>query len=418
MQHMFHYKLFSDNQHGFLPNKSCISQLLTAMDHWTESLNSGYPVNIIYFDFNKAFDSVPHNMLLTKLRSYRICGNLLSWLCGFLIGRKQWVTLNNIQSRWSDVSGVPQGSVLGPVLFLLYVNNILLMVNSNLLLFTDDIKLYRSIKSEVDITQLQEDINSLFRWSNSWLLTFNIPKCKVLHIGSSTLPQTYTLSGTPLDNVYDMKDLGIIIDSQLKFHLHSAHVVSKANRLLGLIKKSFEHITIDTLPLLYKTLIRPILEYGNSIWGPHFILDQQAVERTQRRATRMIQSLKDLPYHDRLCQLNLPSLTYRRRRGDMILMYQLTHNLINIPLSALFTFSSYTSTRGHDFKLFKPHSRCRSRQSFFCIRVISDWNNLPDNIVNATSLNHFKNLLDNYWSNILYNFWFSWMYRLCLPLSV
>jgi len=118
------------------------------------------------------------------------------------------------------------------------------------------------VKSETDIAQLQGDINSLFQWSNSWLLTFNIHKCKVLCIGSSTLPQTYTLSGTPLDNVYNMKDLGIIIDSQLKFHLHSDHVLSKANRLLGLIKKSFKHITIDTLPLLYKTLICPTLEYG------------------------------------------------------------------------------------------------------------------------------------------------------------
>jgi len=198
--------------------------------------------------------------------------------------------------------------------------------------------------------------------------------------------------------------------------------VSKANHLLGLIKKSFEHITIDTLPLLYKTLIRPTLEYGNFIWGPHFILDQQAVERTQSRATRMIQSLKDLHYHDHLYQLNLPSLAYKRRRGDMILMYQLTHNLINIPLSALFTFSSCTScsTRGHDFKLFKPHSRCHSHQSFFCIRIISNWNNLPDNIANVTSLNHFKNLLDNYWS-IIYYIIFDFprcSYRPCLPLPV
>jgi len=105
-----------------------------------------------------------------------------------------------------------------------------------------------------------------------------------------------------------MKDLGIIIDKLLKFHLHSAHVVSKANRLLGLIKKSFEHITIDTLSLLYKTLICPTLVYGNSIWGPHFILHQQSVERTQRRATRINLLLKDLPYHDCLYQLNLPSL--------------------------------------------------------------------------------------------------------------
>ena len=157
----------------------------------------------------------------------------------------------------------------------------------------------------IAIVLLQEDINKLFSWSNTWLLNFNIPKCKILCIGKSTLPQ---LNGISLDRDCDMRDLGIIVDGQLKFQSHTTHVVSKANRLLGLIKKSFEHITIHTLPLLYKSLVCPTLEYGNSIWGPHYLLDQQAVEKTQRRATRMIQSLRDQPYHSHLQQLNLPSL--------------------------------------------------------------------------------------------------------------
>ena len=251
------------------------------------------------------------------------------------------------------------------MLFSLYVNDISSIVNSHLLLFADDIKLYRSIKSENDIVLLQEDINKLFSWSNTWLLSFSIPKCKILRIGKSTLPQFYTLNGISLDRVCDMRDLGIIVDGQLKFHSHTTHVVSKGNRLLGLIKKSFEHITIHTLSLLYKSLVRPTLKYGNSIWGPHYLLGQQAVEKTQRRATRMIQSLRDQPYHSHLRQLNLPSLVYRQRRGDMILIYQITHQLLNIPSSAFFTLSPYTSTRGHNLKLLKPYSRCRSHQSFF-----------------------------------------------------
>ena len=288
---------------------------------------------------------------------------MYSYCLRILTGRLQRVTLNNVYSEWSNViSGVPQGSVLGPILFLLYVNDIPSVVDSHLLLFADDIKLYRRIQSENDIIQLQKDIDDLLNWSNTWLLNFNIPKCKVLRIGTSTLPQNYTLNGTPLDNVQDMRDLGVVIDSKLNFHSHSTHTVSKANRLLGLIRKSFENISIQTLPMLYKSLVRPTLEYGNPIWGPYYVLDQQAVERVQRRATKMIQPLRDLPYHTRLHQLNLPSLTYRRRRGDMIIIYQITHHLLNIPFPAFFTPSSYISTRGHNYKLLKSHFRCRPRQ--------------------------------------------------------
>ena len=190
-----------------------------------------------------------------------------------------------------------------------------------------------------------------------------------------------------------MRDLGITIDSKLNFHSHSTRIVSKANCLLGLIRKSFKNISIQTLPILYKLLVRPTLEYGNPIWGPHYVLDQQAVEKIQRRATRMIQPLRDLPYHARLCQLNLPSLAYRQRRGDMILIYQIIRELLNISFPVFFTPSPYNSTRGHNYKLLKPHYRCRSRQSFFFVRSINNWNSLPANVVNAISLNHFKNLL-------------------------
>ena len=164
------------------------------MNYWTESLNSGYPVDIIYFDFKKTFDTVPHRRLLLKLKSYGIGGNLLSWINSFLTGRVQRVTLNNVYSEWSSVvSGVPQGSVLGPMLFLLYVNDISSIVNSHLLLFADDIKLYRSIKSENDILLLQEDINKLYSWSNTWLLNFSIPINAKFYVLASLPYLSFTL---------------------------------------------------------------------------------------------------------------------------------------------------------------------------------------------------------------------------------
>ena len=223
---------------------------------------------------------------------------------------------------------------MGPILFLLYVNDIPSVVDSHLLLFADDIKLYRRIQSENDIIQLQKDIDDLLNWSNTWLLNFNIPKCKVLRIGTSILHQNYTLNGTPLDNVQDMRDLGVIIDSKLNFHSHSTHTVSKANRLLGLIRKSFENISIQTLPMLYKSLVRPTLEYGNPIWGPYYVLDQQAVERVQRRATKMIQPLRDLPYHTDTsppAQLAISYLPTKKGRYD--------YNLSNNPPSTQHSFS-------------------------------------------------------------------------------
>ena len=163
-QHMLINSLFSPSQHGFIAGRSCTTQLLAAMGYWTQSLDNGFPADIIYLDFRKAFDSIPHNRLLVKLEAYGIRGSLLEWLRYFLTGRRhvQRVVLNGGHSSWSTVSsGVPQGSVLGPLLFLLYVNDIPLYVDSPILLFADNAKIFQSIRSEGDYLQLQKDIDIL-----------------------------------------------------------------------------------------------------------------------------------------------------------------------------------------------------------------------------------------------------------------
>ena len=186
---------------------------------------------MIYFDFCKPFDTVPHAKLLLKLEEYGINGNLLRWLDGFLSNRRQRVLINNSFSPLSPVtSGVPQGSVLGPLLFTIYVNDLLSCVSSSLLMFADDTKLFRCIRSEMDIAQLQHDIDALFKWSKLWLLSFNISKCKHLRIGQQSHPSSYTLDGTTIDSVVNMRDLGVI-DSELKFHSHTNSAASKANRI-------------------------------------------------------------------------------------------------------------------------------------------------------------------------------------------
>ena len=406
LSHLFDSNLLSENQHGFIPHRSCCTQLLSALDDWTSALDQRLPTDVVYFDFSKAFDSVPHNRLLSKLRGYGVCGKLLEWFKCFLVGRHQRVNINGSLSSWTRVnSGVPQGSVLGPLLFALYVNELPSLVSSSLLMFADDIKLYRIIRSPEDCLQLQRDIDILEQWSKQWLLSFNVIKCKVLHIGNpvANCNYQYTLCGVLLETVEDTRDLGIYIDSKLKFHVQTDFTTNKANRVLGLISKVFECKDSDVVLKLYKSLVRPLLEYNNTIWGPHYIMDQRKTEAVQRRATRMITTCSDMSYIDRLHHLNLPSLQYRRLRGDLLLLYQIINNHYNINTENLLTFSN-TTTRGHTMKLFKPHTNCLSRSSFFSVRVINDWNSLPQTVIESNSPNQFKNLLDRHYSNIMYDF--------------
>ena len=194
--------------------------------------------------------------------------------------------------------------------------------------FADDAKLYGTIRSEDDVISLQNDMNNLTEWSKMWQLPFNVGKCKCMHIGKGKNHHSYQLDQNMLENV--KKDLGVIIDNQLKFHTHTSASAKKANSILGLIKRSFVALDEDTLPLLFTSMVRPHLEYANLIWGPHFIGDVRAVERVQKRATKLVPLLRNVPYRERLKKLNLPSLEHRRKRGDMITCYKIVTGKVNV----------------------------------------------------------------------------------------
>ena len=296
-----------------MPGRFCTTQLLIAMDYWTKALEQRIPVDVVYLDFKKAFDPVPHTRLLIKLQAYGIGGQLYNWLCNYFTGRKQRVVLNDESSSWTSVtSGVPQGSVLGPLLFNIFINDLPSIVQSPLVLFADDAKVFHTIQSEDDYLKLQQDLDNLFLWSCEWQLGFNVDKCKVLHIGSNQHNRQYRLGGDFIAVSDVERDLGVLIDNKLTFHKQCSSAVAKANKLLGIIRRSFEYINVDMMLCLYKSLIRPVIEYGNIIWGPHYVIDQQAIEKIQRRATKLIPELKHDPYQERLFKLSLPSLAYRR----------------------------------------------------------------------------------------------------------
>ena len=270
VKHLEENDLFSPDQYGFRKKRSCVTQLLEVLEKWTTLLDHGSSIDVIYFDFAKAFDSVPHQRLISKLQAYGIKGNVLKWIIEYLSDRKQRVILNGYKSPWSNVlSGVPQGSVLGPLLFLIYINDIPECVNtSHVKIFADDLKLYS--ENNKDSKLLQSDITNIERWSAKWQLPLNSGKCFKMQIGSTSQKSSFHLFDKKDDRDIDIieveetKDLGVIIDTKLKFEKQVAACVKKANGVLTSIKRTINYIRADIFKTLCETLVRPLLESGGA----------------------------------------------------------------------------------------------------------------------------------------------------------
>lgn len=398
MEHLAINKILTDCQYGFIPGRSISIQLLRLLDEWTEYLEKGESVDCVYLDLRKAFDKVPHKRLLKKVESYGIAPELMKWLESFLSKRTQQVSLCGAESDWKYVtSGIPQGSVLGPVLFLLFVNDLPVNLSSNVMLFADDTKLY-STQPQV----LQEDINILKAWSEQWLLEFNTEKCKHMHIGRDPAP-SFTLNEKELETVDEEKDLGIIFDTKLSFGNHISSKVKKANQMYAMIRRTFRYLDHETFKPLYKAMVRSHLEFASSVFHPYKVADIDLIESVQRRATKQLPGLRNLSYPERLKKLRLPTLAYRRVRGDMIEMYKALSEKYD-RASTLFIHrweasAARHSTRTNSRKIFPQHASNNRRKNVFQIRSASIWNALPDNIVCAPNTNTFKNRLDKHWSN-------------------
>ena len=310
------------------------------------------------------------------------------------------MNVDGVVSNWRNVlSGIPQGTVLGPILFVIFINDVPEELKYNMCkLFADDCKLYGPVSTNEN--KLQLDLNNLENWSKRWQLPFNASKCKVMHFGHHNPTHSYHLNEHILEKTDHEKDLGVIIDNNLKFHAHTAAATKKANQFLGVIKKSYSTRDPRTITTLYKTMVRPHLEYGNVIWGRYYQADIKSLDSIQRRATRLITTLKDISYKERLKELQLHSLVYRRRRGDMIQMFKIMNGLVRMNINTLFSPTKILHTRGHSQRVFKKHAVKSPRANFFAQRVINDWNSIPADIPNAPSLNTFKNRLDKFWQDI------------------
>jgi hypothetical protein len=272
-----------------------------------------------------------------------------------------------------------------------------------LFLYADDAKLFRHIKDNSDVDLLQKDLSDVQLWMDKWLLKLNIKKCKVVSYGHHMISiNDYYLqsdeASSELEHLDFMKDLGVIFDSKLKFDLHINKKVNKAYSILGIIYRNFKYMFSDTLLMLYKSLVRPHLEYAVCVWSPYRQMDIEKLEKVQMRATRMIQQLKNYSYESRLRRLNLPTLKYRRLRGDMIQVYNIVSGKCDSNPTVNFNLCHVSNTRGNMYNMHLSHMHYNLRKHFFCNRIVKVWNSLPNTVVTAESINIFKNRLDQFWS--------------------
>lgn len=389
-------KIITQDQHGFLPGRSTATNLLSCLNEWTQMMDNGQPIDILYLDYEKAFDKVPHKRLMYKLDHFvGIRGQILSFIEKTHSSRTFRVRVQGHLSNAKPVhSGVVQGSVLGPILFTCYIADLSRNLETASQSFADDRKVYCNPLTDLD--KFIADLRTLEVWTQDWLMKLNTNKCTILHVGRNNPQNKYSINNTEIQQVTVQRDLGVIITENLKWETHIAQMVKKANTLIYLTGKAFSNKSVEFIRKIYISFIRPKLEYCHTIWNPYFVKDIELLERSQRRCTKIPTAVKDIPYEERLKLFNLPTLKDRRERGDLIETFKILHGSYDEALKVAFTVPSTNVTRGHSKKIQTERCNLLQRKHFLTNRVVNSWNALPDSVVSAENKNIFKNRLDQH----------------------
>ena len=358
MGHLDQYNLLSDKQHAFRKWHSCETQLITVINDSAKILDKKGQVDTFILDFEKAFDTPPHG----------------------------------VKSDWAPVvSGVPQGTVLGPLLFSLYINDIPLGIDSQIRLFADDCVCYREIRTVEDTLKLQKDIDLLGSWARKWGMRFQPVKCNMMQLTNKRINKieaSYTLEGTVLENVDSIKYLGVTITNDLKWNTHINNICTKANRTLGFLRRNLFSCPQDVKEAAYKGLVRPVLEYGSSVWDPHTKCLQEELEKVQNRAARFVTrnyTFEEGSMTGILEQLKWESLKKRRTDNRLILLYKGLKGKARIPTDDL--IPKTRRCRNSHSKAFQlPSASIEAYKCSFFPQTIRDWNDLPDSMFSTAEM--------------------------------
>ena len=326
LNHLEINNLLHESQHGFRENRSVATCLLEYLDDVTESVDNEVPWITFIGDFAKAFDKVPFKIMLKKLENHGIKGKILKWITNWTEDRKQRVVLNGTESEWADVtSSVVQGSVLGPLLFLIFINDLDILIQERapgvkLYKFADDSKLGQGIQNNEDIKKFQEAIEALVEWCKLNGMQLHPAKCSIMKFGK-TIDNNFYLMGDKVKESECERDLGVFISNDLKSSKHVQAISSKANGVLSRLKRTATYRN-ETFVDLYKVYVRPILEANSVAWNPDKEGDIKRLESVQRRALRCVKGFSEKSYEERLNCAGLPSLKDRREMIDMIQTYK------------------------------------------------------------------------------------------------
>ena len=342
-------------------------------------------------------------MVLHKLSHYGIEGGLMAWIKMFLSQRTQRVTLEGVTSDQCTVtSGVPQGTVLGPLLFLMYINDLPMCISSTIRLFADDCFLYRTINSPADSLLLQKDLDALSKWEKDWQMAFNVEKCHTMCFSTKkvTNPGTsYVLNNQGLDRVHHHSYLGVILSEDLKWANHIAHITSSAKQTLGVIRRNFKNSSVACKSKLYCSLVRPKLEYASSAWFPYLQKDKYRLDMIQRTAARVCfnnYAREPGVVTNMLDKLEWPSLEGRRILSRLVMFHQVVYESIEIERDIYLTPLPRSSRSGNSRLFLRPHSNCNPHVNSFFPWAIKHWNKLPGNIVDIEDSFKFKTAVRNH----------------------
>lgn len=326
-------------QHGFVKDRSCISNLLIFTSQLFDSLDNRQQIDAVYTDFQKAFDKIDHTLLLNKIAYNGIRGDLLRWFISYITNRTQKVVVNGFASGSFPVtSGVPQGSILGPLLFILYINDIKdCFQNSKFLLYADDLKVYKIISNKVDCFNFQQDLDRFSNYCSSNKLYLSLPKCHVITFTKkkNITEFNYRLANTPISKVSFLRDLGVLLDSKLHLDVHIEKIVNKAYKMFGFVMRSSRDFRRPSTFLhLYKSIVRPQLEFAVPIWNPFYIKYSERLEQVQRKYLRAMNFRcyrKKMSYHLLLKKYDLLTLKSRRKLLDVMTLYNVCRNNFDCP---------------------------------------------------------------------------------------